>query len=413
MGRDAPSQTLEREPVTQVNRRRALQLLAALGTAGLVAGCGDSSESETDAPLSPIKIGMLIPQTGDLTDVGTEVANGFQLFLDLNEGQLGGHPTSLVTVDEGNDAKSGQAAVEKLLKQGVLALTGVVSSAVMLGIRDKVEQAQVPLVGSNASPSSLQSVVYIWRTSYVLDEVGRALGHYLKEALAPSERLAIIMPESPASQDVLRGFQQEFGKSDPRIGDPVTWTEEISGTPGKSAYRRDIATALKRDPDGVFCFFAGAAAVEFLKQLRAEGYTGPIYAPGFLTEGNVLASFKDETDVLGIQTALNYSPDLNNAANRLFASAYRKKHGTSPTAYATASYDAAHVLNQAIRRAGESPTPPAVNLALGKIGRVDSPRGVWQFNQPRTPQQRWYLREVQLDGQLLSNVLLTELATLG
>ncbi|ABP56956.1 Extracellular ligand-binding receptor [Salinispora tropica CNB-440] len=413
MGRDAPGQTLEREPVTQVNRRRALQLLAALGTAGLVAGCGDSSESETDAPLSPIKIGMLIPQTGDLTDVGTEVANGFQLFLDLNEGQLGGHPTSLVTVDEGNDAKSGQAAVEKLLKQGVLALTGVVSSAVMLGIRDKVEQAQVPLVGSNASPSSLQSVVYIWRTSYVLDEVGRALGHYLKEALAPSERLAIIMPESPASQDVLRGFQQEFGKSDPRIGDPVTWTEEISGTPGKSAYRRDIATALKRDPDGVFCFFAGAAAVEFLKQLRAEGYTGPIYAPGFLTEGNVLASFKDETDVLGIQTALNYSPDLNNAANRLFASAYRKKHGTSPTAYATASYDAAHVLNQAIRRAGESPTPPAVNLALGKIGRVDSPRGVWQFNQPRTPQQRWYLREVQLDGQLLSNVLLTELATLG
>ncbi|WP_026274720.1 ABC transporter substrate-binding protein [Salinispora tropica] len=399
--------------MTQVNRRRALQLLAALGTAGLVAGCGDSSESETDAPLSPIKIGMLIPQTGDLTDVGTEVANGFQLFLDLNEGQLGGHPTSLVTVDEGNDAKSGQAAVEKLLKQGVLALTGVVSSAVMLGIRDKVEQAQVPLVGSNASPSSLQSVVYIWRTSYVLDEVGRALGHYLKEALAPSERLAIIMPESPASQDVLRGFQQEFGKSDPRIGDPVTWTEEISGTPGKSAYRRDIATALKRDPDGVFCFFAGAAAVEFLKQLRAEGYTGPIYAPGFLTEGNVLASFKDETDVLGIQTALNYSPDLNNAANRLFASAYRKKHGTSPTAYATASYDAAHVLNQAIRRAGESPTPPAVNLALGKIGRVDSPRGVWQFNQPRTPQQRWYLREVQLDGQLLSNVLLTELATLG
>lgn len=413
MGRDAPGQTLEREPVTQVNRRRALQLLAALGTAGLVAGCGDSSESETDAPLSPIKIGMLIPQTGDLTDVGTEVANGFQLFLDLNEGQLGGHPTSLVTVDEGNDAKSGQAAVEKLLKQGVLALTGVVSSAVMLGIRDKVEQAQVPLVGSNASPSSLQSVVYIWRTSYVLDEVGRALGHYLKEALAPSERLAIIMPESPASQDVLRGFQQEFGKSDPRIGNPVTWTEEISGTPGKSAYRRDIATALKREPDGVFCFFAGAAAVEFLKQLRAEGYTGPIYAPGFLTEGNVLASFKDETDVLGIQTALNYSPDLNNAANRLFASAYRKKHGTSPTAYATASYDAAHVLNQAIRRAGESPTPPAVNLALGKIGRVDSPRGVWQFNQPRTPQQRWYLREVQLDGQLLSNVLLTELATLG
>ncbi|WP_018221950.1 ABC transporter substrate-binding protein [Salinispora pacifica] len=397
--------------MTQVNRRRALQLLAALGTVGLGAGCAGRGTS--DAPLSPIKIGMLIPQTGDLTDVGTEVANGFQLFLDLNEEQLGGHPTELVTADEGNDAKSGQAAVEKLLKQGVLALTGVVSSAVMLGIRDTVEQAQVPLVGSNASPSSLQSVVYIWRTSYVLDEAGRALGRHLKDALDPSARLAIIMPDSPAGEDVLRGFQEEFGQSDPRIAAPVTWTEDISGVPGKNAYQRDIATALTRAPDGVFCFFAGAAAVEFLKQLRAEGYTGPVYAPGFLTEGNVLASFKDKTDVLGIQTTLNYSPDVYNAANRLFASAYRKKHGTSPTAYATASYDAAHVLNQAIRRAGESPTPAEVNLALGKIGRIDSPRGVWQFNQSRTPQQRWYLREVQFDGQLLSNVLLTELATLG
>lgn len=397
--------------MTQVNRRRALQLLAALGTVGLGAGCAGRGTS--DAPLSPIKIGMLIPQTGDLTDVGTEVANGFQLFLDLNEEQLGGHPTELVTADEGNDAKSGQAAVEKLLKQGVLALTGVVSSAVMLGIRDTVEQAQVPLVGSNASPSSLQSVVYIWRTSYVLDEAGRALGRHLKDALDPSARLAIIMPDSPAGEDVLRGFQEEFGQSDPRIAAPVTWTEDISGVPGKNAYQRDIATALTRAPDGVFCFFAGAAAVEFLKQLRAEGYTGPVYAPGFLTEGNVLASFKDKTDVLGIQTTLNYSPDVYNAANRLFASAYRKKHGTSPTAYATASYDAAHVLNQAIRRAGESPTPAEVNLALGKIGRIDSPRGVWQFNQSRTPQQRWYLREVQFDGQFLSNVLLTELATLG
>ncbi|WP_018791608.1 ABC transporter substrate-binding protein, partial [Salinispora arenicola] len=189
----------------QLNRRHALQLLAALGTAGLVAGCGDNGESESGTRPNPIKIGMLVPQNGDLKEVGVEVVNGFQLFLDLNEGRLGGHPTELIIADEGADAQSGQAAVEGLLEQGVLSLTGVVGSAVMLGIRDMVEQARVPLVGSNASPTSLQSVVYIWRTSYVLDEAGRALGLYLKATLDPSERLAIIMPQSPASQDVLRG----------------------------------------------------------------------------------------------------------------------------------------------------------------------------------------------------------------
>ncbi len=152
--------------------------------------------------------------------------------------------------DEGTSAKSGQAAAEGLLKQGVLALTGVASSSVMLAIRDVVEQARVPLIGSNASPTSLQSVVYIWRTSYVLDEAGRALGRYLKDELGRSDRVAMILPEAAVgAEDVLRGFRQEFGESDPRIADPVTWTSN-STSPSKTAYASDIDQALRRNPDG-------------------------------------------------------------------------------------------------------------------------------------------------------------------
>ncbi|MEU6072666.1 ABC transporter substrate-binding protein [Micromonospora sp. NPDC047074] len=398
--------------MSQMNRRRALQLLAALGTAGLAAGCNtDDADGQSARPGSPIKIGLVAPTSGGLKAIGAEITNGFQLFLDLNENLLGGHPTTLLTADEGESVKTGKAAVDGLLKQGVLALTGVVDANVMSGIRDTVEKARVPLIGSNASPSSLQSVVFIWRTSYVLDEAGRALGRYLREQLEPSARLAIIAPDNVGGQDVVRGFRQEFGESDPRIRD-ATISTGVFTSPSKSAYRAQIRTALDRNPTAVFCFYSGPAAVEFIKQLRSEGFTGKVYAPGFLTEGTVLESVKTE-EALGIQTALNYSADLNNTANRRFASAYRKKHGTSPTTYAMASYDAAQVLDQAIRLAGESPNPQQVNLALGKIGQIDSPRGLWQFNQPRTPQQKWYLREVQLDGQVLSNVLVSELVTLG
>ncbi|MGK5737770.1 ABC transporter substrate-binding protein [Micromonospora sp. URMC 103] len=397
--------------MSQMNRRRALQLLAALGTTGLVAACGnDTDEGSGGGARSPIKIGLITPQAGGLKAIGEEITNGFQLFLDLNQQQLGGHPVTLVTADEGESAKTGKAAVDELLRQGVLALTGVVNSAVMLGIRDTVEQARVPLIGSNASPSTLQSVVYIWRTSYVLDEAGRALGGYLRDKLPANSRVAMIMPENVGAPDVVRGFRQEFGASDRRIGDPVVWTTAATN-PGKTAFVSDIQKALSRRPSAVFCFFAGDAGVEFIKQLRNEGYRGPVYAPGFLTEGTALDSMKN--DALNIQTALNYSADLNNTANRVFASAYRKKHNTSPTTYAMASYDAAQVLHQAIDLAGENPNPQQVNLALGKLGQIDSPRGIWQFNQPRTPQQKWYLRQVQRDGQVTSNVVVTELATLG
>jgi branched-chain amino acid transport system substrate-binding protein len=296
----------------------------------------------------------------------------------------------------------------------VLALTGVVNSAVMVGIRDTVEKARVPLIGSNASPKSLQSVVYIWRTSYVLDEPGRAIGPYMAQRLPAGSRVAIVAPDNLGSRDVIQGLQAQFstaGSSDPRIADPVIWTDATS-TPGGTAYTADIRTALARQPDAIFCHFAGPAAVQFIKQLYREGWTGPVYAPGFLTEGTVLDEVQ-EVEARNIVTSLNYSADLNNTANRTFASAYRKTHGASPTTYAMASYDAAQVLDKAIRLAGGDPTPQQVNLALGKIGQIDSPRGAWQFNQPRTPQQKWYLRKVQRDGQVLSNVLINELATLG
>ncbi|MFD6567006.1 ABC transporter substrate-binding protein [Micromonospora profundi] len=395
--------------MSQMNRRRALQLLAALGTTGFAAGCGSDTDSQPTTNRRPIKIGLIVPKSGGVKSIGDDITNGFQLFLDLHDQRLGGHPVELLIADEGETAKSGKTAVDQLLKQNVLALTGVVSSSVMVGIRDTVEEARVPLIGSNASPSSLQSVVYIWRTSYVLDEAGRALGRYLRDQLPANGRLAIIVPENVGSPDVVRGFRQEFGATDRRITDPVTNTNPTT-SPNKTTYVADIEKALAKKPTAVFCFYSGAAAVEFIKQLRDQ-FSGPVYAPGFLTEGNVLESLGQ--DALGIQTALNYSADLNNTSNRVFASAYRKKHQLTPTTYAMASYDAAQVLDQAIQLTGGSPSPQQVNLALGRIGQIDSPRGIWQFNQPRTPQQKWYLREVQRDGQATSNVLINELATLG
>ena len=119
--------------MSQMNRRRALQLLAALGTTGLAAACGtDDADAQPAVERSPIKIGLIAPQTGGLKAIGDDIANGFQLFLDLQRQAAGRAPDDLLTADEGDTAKTGKAAVDGLLKQGVLALTGVVNSAVMV-----------------------------------------------------------------------------------------------------------------------------------------------------------------------------------------------------------------------------------------------------------------------------------------
>ncbi|MEU1807943.1 ABC transporter substrate-binding protein [Micromonospora aurantiaca (nom. illeg.)] len=406
--------------MAQMNRRRALQLLAALGTTGLAAGCGSGDDTgEQTGSGSPIKVGLIVPGSGANKAIGDEITNGFQLFLSMRGQQIAGHPVTLVTAEEGDTAATGKAAVDRLLKEGVLALTGVVSPTVMTGIKDAVEEARVPLLGSNASPATLQGVVYIWRTSYVLTEPGEALGEYLRQKLDASSRIAIFGTRGPGSQDVIEGLRRTYERGRRLTEDPIFTDDDPN--PSRSLYSGPIRKALGRNPDAVFCHYSGAQAVQFVKQLYAQGYRGPIYAPGFLTEGTALDQLDDGEkgrerkliQTYGIETALNYSADLNNTANRIFASAYRKTFNSAPTTYAMASYDAALVLDKAIRLAGSNPSPQQVNLALGKVGQVDSPRGTWQFNQTRTPQQKWYLRRVQTDGRLLSNVVINELATLG
>jgi branched-chain amino acid transport system substrate-binding protein len=390
--------------LSQVNRRDALKL-AALGAVGALSPAlvGCNRPASTASPVAgPIKIGLLAPQTGKYKAIGDDLTNGFKLYLNLRANKLAGHPVTLVLADEGETAESGRAAADTLLKtDSMVALTGVANPAVITVIKDAVEGAQIPLVGSNASPTSLLGVKYIWRTSYVGDEPGRSLGKYVTQATGTGP-VYVISTDNAGGREEVKGFLDTFtGKLLGPTYTPASQTNFLQ-------YFTQIRT---QGAKAVFCHFAEAQAVAFVKQYLESGLKLPLYAPGFLTEGAVLKA--EGESARGVFTAMNYSPDLDNPTNRTFTSEYTKLHNASPTAYAMASYDAAAVLDKALDLLSGNPTPQSLNVMLGRIGSVTSPRGTWQFNQNRTPQQKWYLRQVRADGTGIFNSIVTELGTLG
>jgi branched-chain amino acid transport system substrate-binding protein len=398
--------------LSKLNRRQALKLLAALGAGGAAApvlsACSSGNQPVAASELSPVKIGLVVPQSGIFKTIGDELTNGFQLYLSMNGNHLGGRSVKLVTVDEGETADSGKAAVDRLIKQErVLALSGVASSATMGAVRELVESSQIPLIGSNASPTTLQGVRYIWRTSYSDEEPGKALGRYLAGKVGDGS-VALLAADYQAGRDGVDGFQTTYGRS---ISIDPIYTAFGSSGPSVN-FQSALNTARSSGAKAVVAFYSGSQAVEFVKQYRQSGLSQPLYAVGFLTEGVLLS--QEGSAAQGIFTSSNYSPDLDNEANEKFAAAYQKTFDAIPTTYAMASYDAGFVLDKAIGLAGGGdPSPQQVNLALGKIGSIDSPRGSWQFNQNRTPLQTWYLRQVRPDGGVLSNTVLSELSTLG
>ncbi|OLB81590.1 MAG: hypothetical protein AUI14_02795 [Actinobacteria bacterium 13_2_20CM_2_71_6] len=396
--------------MTQLDRRQALRLLGGLGVAGwagpALAACG-SSGANTPTELPPVRIGLIVPQAGANKPIGEELTAGFQLYLNLHGNQLAGHLVQLVMAEEGDTAESGRAAVDRLVRDNTVhAMVGVVSSVVMSGIRDQVEAAQVPLLGTNASPSSLGSVKYIWRTSYVNNEAGSALGLYLANRRGQSAY--VISDDSPIAREQVNGFLAAFrgvpGHPD-LADDPV----QVPANASMNSYVSAIRSSGARN---VFAAFSGDGANAFFKAYHSAGVSAAVYAPGFVTEG--VAALKQVGEAAnGVYTSMNYGPDLDNNANRLFAAEYQKAYNNPPSTYAMAAFDAAIILDKVLKICGADFSPRAINAALSNVGQIDSPRGGWQFNQSRTPLQRWYLRQVRRDGQVLANTLLGDLGMLG
>jgi len=356
-----------------------------------------------------VRIGLLVPGTGGYKPIGDEILNGLRRYLRASGNRLGGHPVIELEQDEGDSPDTAQAALERLLEQGAQAVVGVASSRAILRLSPIVEQAHVPLLSANASPQDLQGVPYIWRTSYVNQEPGFALGRYL--ATARSGRVAIIAQDDPMGTDAVAGLQEAFAaaQASGRLAEPIFTPEQ--GQPDDTFFAGPLAQVSAQSPDAVFCVYAGAAAVAFVRQYVAAGLDpGRLYAPAYLTEEPALSALGELA--LGIHTAANYAPELRFPTNRAFAVAYRTEFGV-PTIYAVAGYDAAAALDAAIRLTDGAPEPRQINLALGEVGLIDSPRGRWQFNQNRTPTQKWYLRRVAPDGPVLANMVVRELGTLG
>lgn len=389
---------------------RRTPFLIALSAAGalVLSACGGGTLGGGDeaADDGPIKIGLLVPQSGVYKSLGDDMKAGFEVYLEEHDNMLGGAEIEVVVADEGETADSGKSAADKLVKQdGVAVVTGVVSSAVMNGVVDLFETSEIPLVGSNASPTTLTDATYIWRTSYVNDQPGEALGAYVAENV--DGEVYFLAADYQAGLDEVTGFKRSFEPAGGVVADEV-----YTPFPGTTNFQPFLANAKSSGAEALFSFYAGGAAVEFVKQYDQFGVKGEIahYSAGFLTEGGVLDGQGASAE--GTFTAMNYNHDLDNELNAAFVEAYQAKTDRLPTTYAMASYDAAHVLDLAIEEAGGVADSEAINEAIGEIEEVESPRGTWTWSDIGTPVQTWYLREVQEVDGTLTNVVIQDLGEL-
>ncbi|MFF0725250.1 ABC transporter substrate-binding protein [Streptomyces sp. NPDC004134] len=391
------------------SRTRAVAATAAAVSLAL-AGCSGGGDSGSGD--DTVKVGLLAALSGTYEAVGTDLRNGFQLYLDTHDGKLGGREVELSVGDEGDGPPTAVPAATKLVKKDrVDVMTGIVANGSYQAVLPMLEQNKIPLVSSNGRPE-LKDVSRVWHTSFLSKDYGTAIAQYVKDEV--DGPVYAIGPDYQGGYDQLGGFTDTFAEIGGELANSdgeTTWTP-FPDTTNFTPYFADIAQS---DAKAVYTFYAGKAAIDFVKQYAQSDVADlPLYASGSLTEGSILQAQGDSAD--GIQSVSNYVSDLDNDANRKFVSDWTAKHDTPPTGYAMASYDAAAVLDMAIATAAEKGevNSETINDALGSLGQIESPRGTWAFGKKsHAPVQKWYLREVRKDGKQLSNVTVQDLATLG
>jgi branched-chain amino acid transport system substrate-binding protein len=396
-------------------RRR---LLATAGTGVLtlaIAACGggslggddggDDGGGGGDGGGGTIKVGLVIPQAGVYTPLGEDMQQGWELYLEQNDGMLGGYEVETVIADEGEGPDTGVPAIQRVLQQeDVDVVVGIVNSATALGAADQFTEAQKVLIIANAGAGAITGDAaspYVWRTSFTNAQIAAAMGEHLAaEGVGP---VYVMAPDYAAGQEVVDGFIAAYEE-----GGGTVAGQALTPFGTTQDYQPFLSPIQSSGAGATFVFYSGGEAVSFVQQYDQFGLKDsiPLYGSGFLTEGSVLDAQGESA--VGVQTTLHYSTEIDNEANQEFVAAYEEAYGELPTVFGMTTFDTANVLAAALEET-EGLSGDEISAALDGLGEIeDSPRGPWSFN-GQTPEQSIYLREVTDEGGTLINSVVEDL----
>jgi len=203
-------------------------------------------------------------------------------------------------------------------------------------------------------------------------------------------KMFILAPNYPAGTDSLNGFKRYYK------GELVG---EVYTKLGQTDYAAEIAQIRASGADSVFFFLPGGMGIAFVKQYAQSGVNIPIMGPGFSFSQDVLAAIGDAA--VGVKNSASWAKDLDNDANKKFVETFQAEYGRLPSVYAAQAYDTANLIVSAASKASVKDAD-AFRAAL-KEADFDSVRAKFSFNTNNHPIQDLYVREVVMEGDVITN----------
>ena len=364
-----------------------------------------AGETVSWAQKGPIKVGLLVPQTGPLAANGKDMINGLELFFEQVNYRLAGREIKLIIEDDEGKPATGLTKARGLVEgQGVHLMMGPLSASIGYAVAPYVDSKKVPTIYPIVSAEDItqrKRSPYIVRTGWSSGQPSHPFGKWVYDNLG-YRKIAMIAYDFAFGWEVAAGFHRSFEEAGGQV------VQKLWPPLGTADYAPYLAQ-LRRDVDAIYCVFSGADALRFGKQFAEAGLKArlPLIGGGTFTDEHVLRVQGDE--VLGVITALHYSAALATPANQKFAKAYEAKFKQIPSYYSEGTYVAGIALKAALEATGgDIENVEKFLAALRRVDLSDASRGPMKFDDFGNPIQNIYVRKVERkDGRLQNTVIHT------
>ena len=365
--------------------------LARVGVALLAGGALlGAAAFEAEAQEKELRIGFIAPMTGPFAQVGKDMLDGLNMYLEEVKGEFAGVKVRVIVEDSQAKPDTAVTRAKKLTLQdkvhillgGVLATEGYALAPV--STTDKtVYIASVP-AADDLTQRDFKNYPYLIRTGWTSSQPHHALGAYACEQ--KHQKVVTIAADYAFGHESAGGFQKAFedcgGQVVQKVWPPLGSKDFGPFIPG-----------IKADADAVFTLMVGPMVIQFPKQLRQSGYKKPILGGGTSYDEFALPFMGDE--VIGDVSALQYSAALDTPKNAAFVKSYRAKYGKVPSYFSETNYTSAQMINE-VMKANNGAWPGAEKFVAQMAAlKIDAVRGPVAFDDMRNPVHNIYIKKVE------------------
>jgi len=346
-----------------------------------------------------IKIGVIVTLSGPAAALGQQVRDGFALAVKDLGGKMAGKDVEVIAVDDELKPDAAVTRVKGLLERDKADfVVGPIFSNILQAIHKPVIDSKTFLISPNAGPSSYagkECSPLFYVTSYQNDQVFEILGKVAQER--GYKRMYLLVPNYQAGRDSAAGFKLDYK------GEIV---EESYMPLGTLDFQPELSKIAALKPDAVFTFMPGGMGVNLVKQYRQAGLADTIpVLSAFTVDESTLPAQQDAA--VGMFGGADWAPNLDNPHSKKFVASYEAAYNIVPGTYAMQAYDAAMLIDSAVKAVkGDLGRKDAVAAALKKAD-FTSLRGNFKFNTNGYPIQDFYLTKVakRPDGKFQTEIV--------